>query len=114
MDPAVRSPLIDFFRRGDVARDVRLLAAKGAFAPSALDQLALLLILLDDSDPEVARESAATIERLPRAALEAFLARPDVTSEIREFFAGRGIVPDRGSRRRGSLHGLAHGVRAHL
>lgn len=93
MDPAVRSPLIDFFRRGDVARDVRLLSAKGAFAPSALDQLALLLILLDDSDPEVARESAATIERLPRGPLEAFLARPDVTSEIREFFAARGVMP---------------------
>lgn len=93
MDPAVRSPLIDFFRRGDVARDVRLLAAKGAFAPSALDQLSLLLILLDDTDPEVARESAATIDRLPRAPLEAFLARGDVTSEIRDFFAARGVMP---------------------
>jgi len=93
MDPAVRSPLIDFFRRGDVARDVRLLAARGAFAPSALDQLALLLILLGDGDPEVAREAAATIDRLPRGPLEAFLGRPDVTTEIREFFAARGVVP---------------------
>src|SRR5262245_8621820 len=93
MDPAVRSPLIDFFRRGDVVRDVRMLAAKGAFAPAALDQLSLLLILLDDSDPEVARESAETIERIPRAPLEAFLARPDVTSEIREFFSARGVFP---------------------
>jgi len=93
MDPAVRSPLIDFFRRGDVARDVRLLAAQGAFAPSALDQLALLLILLGDGDPEVARESAATIDRLPRGPLEAFLARPDVSTEMREFFAARGVVP---------------------
>jgi hypothetical protein len=93
MDPAVRSPLIDFFRRGDVARDVRLLAAQGALAPSALDQLSLLLILLDDTDPEIARESAATIERLPRGPLEAFLARPDVTSEIRQFFAARGVAP---------------------
>jgi len=93
MDPAVRSPLIDFFRRGDVARDVRLLAARGAFAPSALDQLALLLILLGDGDPEVAREAAATIDRLPRGPLEAFLGRPDVTTEIREFFAARGIAP---------------------
>jgi len=92
MDPAVRSPLIDFFRRGDVARDVRLLAAKGAFAPSALDQLSLLLILLDDTDPEVAREAATTIDRIPQPPLEAFLGRPDVTTEIRDFFAGRGVL----------------------
>ena len=93
MDPGARSPLIDFFRRGDVARDVRSLAAHGAFAPSALDQLALLLILLDDADPEIAREAAATIDRLPQAPLEAFLARPDCTAEMREFFATRGVLP---------------------
>jgi hypothetical protein len=92
MDPAVRSPLIDFFRRGDVVRDVRLQAAQGALAPSALDQLALLLMLLDDDDPEVAREAASTIDRLPKAPLEAFLVRPDVTAEIRDFFAARGIA----------------------
>jgi hypothetical protein len=92
MDPAVRSPLIDFFRRGDVARDVRLLAAKGAFAPSALDQLSLLLILLDDTDPEVSREAVTTIDRIPQAPLESFLGRPDVTTEIREFFAARGVM----------------------
>lgn len=93
MDPGVRSPLIDFFRRGEVARDVRLQAAQGAFAPGALDQLALLLILREDADPEVAREAEATVERLPRGPLEAFLGRADVTSEIRAFFAARGIVP---------------------
>jgi len=37
MDPGLRTPLVDFFRRGEVARDVRLLAAQGAFAPRALD-----------------------------------------------------------------------------
>ena len=29
MEPGLRSPLIDFFRRGEVARDVKLLAAQG-------------------------------------------------------------------------------------
>src|SRR5690606_20984014 len=81
MDPGVRSPLVDFFRRGEVARDVRLVAAQGALAPRALEQLALLLILKDDGDPDVARAAAGTLERLPRAALEAFLQRDDVPSE---------------------------------
>ena len=75
MDPGLRTPLVDFFRRGEVARDVRLLAAQGAFAPRALDQLALLLILKDDADPEIAGAAASTIERLPRPALEAFIGR---------------------------------------
>lgn len=91
MDPGIRSPLVDFFRRGDVARDVRLQAAQGALAPRAIDQLALLLVLMDDGDPEVARSAAATIDRLPPAPLGAFLGNPEVSSEIRAFFAARGI-----------------------
>jgi hypothetical protein len=92
MDSGVRTPLVDFFRRGEVARDVRLIAAQGAFAPRALDQLALLLILKDDGDPEIAREAANTLERLPEAALAAFLGRSEVPTEMRAFFAARGIL----------------------
>jgi hypothetical protein len=84
---------VDFFRRGEVARDVRLQAAQGALAPRAIDQLALLLVLMDDGDPEVSRSAAATLDRIPEAALRAFLASPDVSSEMRAFFAGRGIEP---------------------
>jgi hypothetical protein len=93
MDPGVRSALVDFFRRGEVARDVRLLAAQGAFAPRALDQLALLVMLTGDGDPEVARAADETIGRLPPAPLAAFLGRADVTTEIRSFFAARGVTP---------------------
>jgi len=90
-DPGFRSPLIDFFRRGEVTRDVRLTAAQGALAPRALEQVALLVLLADDSDPEIARSTAATLEALPRAPLQAFLARSDVPQELRTFFAGRGV-----------------------
>lgn len=93
MDPGIRSPLVDFFRRGDVARDVRLQAAQGALAPRAIDQLALLLVLMDDGDPEVARAASATIDRLPEGPLGSFLANSDVSSEMRAFFAARGIQP---------------------
>ena len=93
MDPGLRSPLVDFFRRGEVARDVRLVAAEGAFAPRALEQLALLLILKDDQDPEVARAAEGTIARLPRPSLEAFLQRSDVPGEIRAYFSVAGITP---------------------
>jgi hypothetical protein len=92
MDPGFRSPLLDFFRRGEVARDVRLLAAQGAFAPRAHEQLALLILLLDDSDPEVAASAGATLNAIPAESLRAFLQRSDVPMEMRQFFADRGIV----------------------
>ncbi len=93
MDPGFRSPLVDFFRRGEVARDVRMLAAQGVLAPRAHEQLALLVLLSDDPDAEVAAYANATIESLPPEALRAFLARSDVPDEIRRFFAARGIEP---------------------
>jgi hypothetical protein len=94
MDPGVRSPLIDFFRRGEVARDVRLLAAQGALAPRAQEQLALLVLLSDDPDPEIVRETRATLAALPVGPLRAFLGRSDTPKEMREFFGALGITPD--------------------
>lgn len=91
MDPGFRSPLIDFFRRGEVARDVRMLAAQGALAPRAQEQLALLVLLADDPDPDVARATAQTLDLLPAEAVRRFLCRADATAEMRQFFAGRGI-----------------------
>jgi hypothetical protein len=85
--------MLDFFRRGEVARDIRLQAAQGGMAPRAHEQIALLMLLVDDHDPEVAAAAEATISMTPRAALEAFLARSDVSTEMREFFGGRGIQP---------------------
>lgn len=91
MDPGFRSPLIDFFRRGEVARDVRLTAAQGALAPRAHEQLALLILLSDDPDPVISTNANATLDALPGEALQAFLARSDVPAPMREFFAVRGV-----------------------
>jgi len=93
MDPGFRSPLIDLFRRGEAVRDVRLLAARGALAPRALEQLALIVLLSDDPDAEVRNATEATLAALPDAPLRTFLARTDVSGEIRAFFAARGILP---------------------
>ena len=93
MELGFKTPLIDFFRRGDVAHDVRMLAAQGALAPRAHEQLALLVLLTADPEPDVAAAANATLGIIPRPALEAFLARADVSSELREFFAARGVEP---------------------
>ena len=78
MESGFRSPLIDFFRRGEVARDVRLMAAEGALAPRAHEQLALLILLSDDADESIAASANATLDALPVEPLQAFLARSDV------------------------------------
>jgi hypothetical protein len=77
-----------------VGRDVRLLAAQGKIAPRAGEQVALLLVLSDDPDPEIAQAANATIGVLPRDMLKAFLGRPETPDRLREFFAGRGIEAD--------------------
>lgn len=87
------SALLEFFKRGEAARDVRLLAAQGAFAPRAYEQLSILVVLLEDPDPEIRMTAEDTIARIPPAALSGFLARSEVTDSLREFFATRGIVP---------------------
>jgi hypothetical protein len=72
---------------------VRLLAARGALAPRASEQLAILSLLVDDPDPEIRSVAEETIGRIPSAALAGFLARPDVSVSLREFFGDRGIFP---------------------
>ncbi|HTM04796.1 MAG TPA: hypothetical protein VL173_14900 [Vicinamibacterales bacterium] len=93
MDPGFRTPLLDMFRRGEVARDVRLLAAQGALAPRAQEQLGLLVLLTDDDDPEIAGAAEATLAVIPPGSIAAFLGRSDTPSELRAFFSGRGIEP---------------------
>ena len=87
------TPLLDFFRRGEAARDVRMLAAEGTLAPRAHEQLAILVLLLEDSDREIRLVADATLNRIPIEALKAFLARSDVPVDLREFFGDRGVFP---------------------
>ena len=87
------TPLLDFFKRGEVARDVRLLAAAGAIAPRAHEQLSILILLLDDADREIRTTAQTTLDRIPVDSLTTFLARSDVPIGVREFFADRGVFP---------------------
>jgi hypothetical protein len=87
------TPLLDFFKRGEVPKDVRLLAAQGALAPRALEQLSILVLLLEDSDEVIRKTADETISKIPEAALKSFLARSDIPAALREYFILRGIEP---------------------
>ncbi len=94
MAAGLQSALLDFFRRGEVARDVRLLAAQGSIAPRPIEQLAILMILTSDSDSEIRATAEATLELLPIDVLASFIARADVSADLREFFLKRGVPAD--------------------
>jgi hypothetical protein len=72
---------------------VRALAAMGLLTWAAADQLELLVLLLDDPDAEVAGVANETLNAISPDVLQAFLARPEVTSELRAVFRARGIEP---------------------
>src|SRR5712692_5313396 len=59
------TPLLDYFKKGEVEREVRLQAAQGALAPRASEQLAILVLLLEDKDAEI-RETAPETSAAPR------------------------------------------------
>jgi hypothetical protein len=88
------TPLLDFFKRGEVARDVRLEAAQGTLAPRAYEQLAILVLLVEDPDREIRDVAEETLGRIPQEAIRSFLGRSDTPIGLREFFGDRGIFPD--------------------
>jgi hypothetical protein len=94
MDALYQTPLLDCVRRGEVAADIRMLAAQGILAPRALEQLALLAWLVHDTDPAIRTAAETTLGRIPRSMLSRFLANRDVPDDLREFFARRGIEAD--------------------
>jgi hypothetical protein len=93
MESGFATPLLEFFKRGEVTPDVKLLAAQGALAPRAHEQLGLLVLLVKDPDPEIATTAEKTLQAISRDAIAAFLARPDASTELKAFFAARSIEP---------------------
>jgi hypothetical protein len=93
MEAGLRTPMLDFFRRGEVARDVKLMAAQGRIAPRALEQLGILMVLTSDGDAEIRETADRTLQSLPANLVADFIARSDVPGELREFFVRRGIQP---------------------
>jgi hypothetical protein len=86
------SPLLDSFKRGEVNREVKLLAAQAVVAPRAEEQLELLVILTGDADPEVASTAEQTLAAIEPQELARTLAG-DVSPEIKARFAAKGIQP---------------------
>jgi hypothetical protein len=86
-------PLLECFIRGDVDPEVSLLAAQGALAPRADEQLAILVYLVTNDETHVATVANQTIAALPVEAIAGLIARKDTSEKVLAFFAARGILP---------------------
>ena len=87
------TPLLDCFRHGDVSREVRLATAQGIIAPRAHEQAAILILLAADLDSEISGAARHTLDVIPADTLQAYLARSDVSIDVRAFFTARGVQP---------------------
>ncbi len=92
MDLGSPTPLLDLFRLGEVPRDLKLLVARGVVAPRGHEQVAMLVLLAGDREPEVAALAQTTIDLLPRDVLQSLLARGSASADVVAYFASRGVV----------------------
>lgn len=91
------TPLLDLFKRGEVDREVRLVAAQGGLPTRAAEQLGILALLCEDREQEIRDCADATLKKIPEEVLKAFLGRSDTPAALREFFARRGVAAAEGS-----------------
>jgi hypothetical protein len=61
MEPGSVTPLLDFFRRGQVDRDIRLMAAQGVLGLRPVEQQGMLELLADDPDADIAEAARASL-----------------------------------------------------
>ena len=60
-EPGAGTPFLDVFKRGNVDREIRLMAARGEMGLRAHEQAAVLALLVDDPDPDVASAARSSL-----------------------------------------------------
>ncbi|MBI3050485.1 MAG: hypothetical protein HYY76_19495 [Acidobacteria bacterium] len=81
MEPGGGTPLLDFFKRGEVDRDIRLMAAQCVLGLRPHEQLGLLELLVNDRDPEVAAAARAGLAAMTAASRTGAEPRSDAAAE---------------------------------
>jgi hypothetical protein len=62
-------------------------------AVRAHEQLAILVLVAEDADPEIRAAANDTVNRISTSAVAACLGHPEVPAGVREFFGNRGVIP---------------------
>jgi hypothetical protein len=64
MEAGAGTPLLDLFKKGNVDRDMRLMAAQGALGLRRFEQIGVCELLAADPDSEVAAAASSLLEEL--------------------------------------------------
>lgn len=83
---------MEFLKRGQAVRDVRLMAARGVAEVPINEPLAILVLLTRDADADVRATATETLRQLPSEAVRAFLATGSVADEVRAYFDNASAV----------------------
>jgi hypothetical protein len=84
MEPGGGTPLLDFFKRGDVDREIRLMAAQGVLGLRTHEQLGLLELLVNDEDPEIAQTAKASLKTMSEGPPTGIAPAPEVEEPEKE------------------------------
>lgn len=79
MESGTATPLLDFFRRGGVDRDIRLMAAQCVLGLRPHEQQGILELLVTDEDAEIAAAAQANLRAMTGAGVPAAPAAPETT-----------------------------------
>lgn len=85
--------MLEFFKRGQAARDVRLMAAQGIVEAPAGELLSILVLLTHDPDDEIRATARETLSRLPFEAVRTYLSGTTVSDEVKAYFQQRSEAP---------------------
>ena len=82
-----QSNLLQLLLNATAPRNLRMLIARGSVPVPTKDILQLLVLLLKDSEPDIASRAEQTLASLDKKELAGYLAAPDCVHSVLEYFA---------------------------
>lgn len=81
MEAGAATPLLDYFRRSEVDRDIKLMAAQCVLGLRPHEQQGILELLVNDADAEIAAIAQASLRTMTGAAVTEEPGAPEATPE---------------------------------
>jgi len=91
VDYGIRTPLVDLFTREPLPVDMRLLAATNQVSTDPVEQVALLALLADDPEPQVASQALATWRAFPASVVADLITHAATSDALRAWMVTHAV-----------------------